>query len=599
MVEKTTPIYRHHLLVICRSFLQMGNISGVHKLSAIVTAFLGVGRSGEWSLCSYKGSRWDYALDAFTMDWNQKKTAKQSPMNFFTDKNNYEMDFYTALGYLALVSNGNASPTENGNSSMFPFIAQKDLEHFGAARVMTNYLRSSLVHDNKKELWNDICGTGLRSGATTTMFVNGLSIAEVSLRGGWYFTDITKAYEYLIAEEYTVSLGGKVLAGWDKQQQKCAVPKCKFMSMMTEKKRKDFESFMTHFRYACNMPTKLVEVMCASVLKNLELFIKDYGSHHIIIRSLYNKAERCGISVNELLDYGKIVQDDYNDDNISNIICGKSNDINEVLAVSLQRTTALTNQEMKNIAGEIKLLRAESKAAQHAFHNFTTTAQNIIEELKELKSRQRSSPLKEKRQLQSPVSQNTSIEICAEKNPVTIANEETTATPTTTLATSSLRAALFELHDIATPISIVFYNWYYYKCHLNEKNFVYKGLQKDPKREARRTKAVINFCYSQSSMDDRNTIDYPPSDTSTTLFDSWAVKLHNISTTLENTIMNRLLQMEGEKKGEDSAVSKKPRTAFSTNVSAVYQRLEMLGMIKKYSEEPKLATKTLMDMWHK
>ena len=128
-------------------------------------------------------------------------------MNFFPDKTNYEMDFYTALGYLALVSIGNASQDDSGNSSMFPFIQQKDLENFGAARVMTNYLRSSLVHDSKKELWNDICGTELRSGAATTMFARGLSIAEVSLRGGWYFTDITKAYEYLIAEDYTVSLG--------------------------------------------------------------------------------------------------------------------------------------------------------------------------------------------------------------------------------------------------------------------------------------------------------------------------------------------------------------------------------------------------------
>ena len=130
---------------------------------------------------------------------------------------------------------------------MFPFIQQNDLENFGAARVMTNYLRSSLVHDRKKELWKDICGTGLRSGAATTMFAKGLSIAEVSLRGGWYFTDITKAYEYLIAEDYTVSLGGKVLAGWDKKHI-CAVPKCKFMSTMSDKKRRDFEVFMNHFR---------------------------------------------------------------------------------------------------------------------------------------------------------------------------------------------------------------------------------------------------------------------------------------------------------------------------------------------------------------
>ena len=158
------------------------------------------------------------------------------------------------------------------------------------------------------------------------------------------------------------------------------------------------------------MPSQLVEVMCASVLKNLDSFLRDYGVNHIVIRSLHSKAERCGISINELHDYGKAIQDDFNDDTFLNVAIRESNDINEVLAVSLQKATATTNQEMKNIKAEIKQLRAEQKAAQQAFHEFTTAAQTILEELKQLKSRQRSSPLKDRSRYTSPIRQCAMIE---------------------------------------------------------------------------------------------------------------------------------------------------------------------------------------------
>ena len=125
------------------------------------------------------------------------------------------------------------------------------------------------------------------------------------------------------------------------------------------------------------MPSKLVEVMCASVLKHLESLLKDYGARHIIVRSLYSKAERSGISVSDLFEYGKRIQDDYNDDSILNVASSEKTDINEVLAVSLQKATTTTNQEIKTINAEIKLLRAEYKAAHQAFHDFTTTARSF------------------------------------------------------------------------------------------------------------------------------------------------------------------------------------------------------------------------------
>ena len=97
-------------------------------------------------------------------------------------------------------------------------------------------------------------------------------------------------------------------------------------------------------------------------------------------------------------------------------------------------------------------------------------------------------------------------------------------------------------------------------------------------------------------MEDRNTIDFPPNDTSTTLFETWAGRLHAISTALATSIRSILIRHEEEKRGDENTVAKRPRTTFSPNVSAIYQRLEMLGMLKNYAEEPKLATKTLKDM---
>ena len=471
-------------------------------------------------------------------------------------------------------------------------IQNKDLEHYGAAKVMTNFLRSSLQYDVKKELWSDICGTGLRSGAAMTMFANGLNIAEVSLRGGWYFTDITKAYEYLIAEEYTVSRGGKVLGGWDKDF-KCFTPKCGFTNTMSEKKKRDFNSFLNSFRYASNMPSMLVEVMCASVLKNLETFTREYGSNHIINKQLFSKAERCGISISELTEYGKMISEECNDLNVLNSVKPLETDINEVLAVSLQKVNAMNNQEMKNMRAEIKILRAENNAFQQSIKQLINTAQSILEECKQLKSRVRSSPIKAVQEIEVPI---PVVDRTQDSETLTIVDE---IKETITLHKSSLRAAIYELNDIATPVSVVFYNWYYYRCNSNEKNFVYKGEQKDKKREIRRIKAVMGFCYANVSDKDRNTIDYVPLDTSSSLFEIWAGNLHNISANIEQSVMELLLKLERDKTCDDLNPAKRPRQVLSPNVSAIYQRLEMLGLSKKYAEEPKLGTITLNDTWKK
>ena len=66
---------------------------------------------------------------------------------------------------------------------------------------MTRYLKSAAKLDSSKELSDDVCGTGLRNGATTTMYAAGLDLATVTVRGGWTMSGSNSA-EYFICERY-------------------------------------------------------------------------------------------------------------------------------------------------------------------------------------------------------------------------------------------------------------------------------------------------------------------------------------------------------------------------------------------------------------
>jgi hypothetical protein len=71
---------------------------------------------------------------------------------------------------------------------------------------MTRFLKEAYVSDSSLKgststLWDDICARGLRVGSTNEMFVSGIEIIFVILRGGWDYSSFCNAFEYQVCEQ--------------------------------------------------------------------------------------------------------------------------------------------------------------------------------------------------------------------------------------------------------------------------------------------------------------------------------------------------------------------------------------------------------------
>lgn len=220
---------------------------------------------------------------------------------------------------------------DRSKQTVFPFFGATNIHENAAAKLLTRYLKSAAKLDSTKEIPDDLCGTGLRNGATTTMYAAGLDVATVSVRGGWTLSG-SNSGEYFICESFHVARGGKVLAGWQKDD-KCLPPKMDIIfNSLTEAKRNDFRRFIQYtFCYAANMPSTLPEVLCATLLSNLKSFISSYGSDHVVVKTLFAKANRYGISDSKLRDYGERIQDDFATRNMSIDLSTRDYDINSAM----------------------------------------------------------------------------------------------------------------------------------------------------------------------------------------------------------------------------------------------------------------------------
>lgn len=67
--------------------------------------FCAAGRSGECALATWDSAKWDQDMENLSMNWNDKKTSTQDPMNFFIDYSSYEICFYHSL-FCSLILNG-------------------------------------------------------------------------------------------------------------------------------------------------------------------------------------------------------------------------------------------------------------------------------------------------------------------------------------------------------------------------------------------------------------------------------------------------------------------------------------------------------------
>jgi hypothetical protein len=170
-------------------------------------------------------------------------------------------------------------------SPLFPFLS--DLRDSSSAAAMTRFLKEAYALDNTANgnmatLWGDICARGLRVGSTNEMFVSGIPIIFVILRGGWDYSSFCNAFEYQVCELSAIAVAGRALKGWPYPRKVCYPPRCIFLLSFNEDTRKCFETFLHQsYSYAAWIPRQMLETMCATNLMNLEDKIAQYSVNHI------------------------------------------------------------------------------------------------------------------------------------------------------------------------------------------------------------------------------------------------------------------------------------------------------------------------------
>jgi hypothetical protein len=92
--NKATPIGRFGVNNIVLFLLKKGNFDSFTEALQVLVTFLAVGRAGEVGYACWKQSYWNTIENILYIEWNEKKTSKQSAMNFYPDFDTFSLDFY-------------------------------------------------------------------------------------------------------------------------------------------------------------------------------------------------------------------------------------------------------------------------------------------------------------------------------------------------------------------------------------------------------------------------------------------------------------------------------------------------------------------------
>ena len=310
------------------------------------------------------------------------------------------------------------------------------------------------------------------------------------------------------------------------------------------------------------MPVELVEVLCATLLANLREFEAKYSSSHIIVKMLYRAANTYGFSECEIRKYGEEVYEDYLLLNATQII--SPNYTTTELAGTFMETCQKALIESLSLTHKMEL----------RIKDLTEHVRTLKEEISIMKQQYRSpvSPRKRSREI---VIDEENEENEQDTPIVEVIREET-------IQKSSLRAVQFVLPSLKTPMATVFYGYYFHRCHIMEFNFAFgeSCSVKDEKRSKRKVRKVIALMIQQASESEKLLLVEPPYESGE--FDAWASSIKSLSLELQQRLLNHVRHLEEIKNG------KKPKKTCgekASNISAIYDRLENLGLTKAEQDE--------------
>lgn len=382
MVNKSEPIGRELMLVLIRSLLGSANTHTEQKVSveywaALVMTFAACGRGGEcaqtrWGVCT-----WNSVYQCLETLWNELKTSRQKVMLFFCDFKHYLLCFYFSFAcYLLLGAGSSHVGALNADTGLlFPFL-QGDTKGKEATSKLSNCIKKQQSASGGA-LPADASAKCLRVGAVQEIVNRTKDISCGIARGGWgdYLASVTAMMEYHTSTHHTLATGGKALAGWPEPEARIFPPTCDaFLHTFSGEDTEKFNRFLERLFFSAhsinvarNVHLRPLALCCfASLLQHLKDFVKDHGTDHLVVKTLYSVTKTCGFRVSDLVGWGEAVQRRWQQEN-ARALAGEANlalEIVELRATQAHHTDLIVEQnrliteQSKQMAEQNALLRS-------------------------------------------------------------------------------------------------------------------------------------------------------------------------------------------------------------------------------------------------
>jgi hypothetical protein len=309
ITEKSRPIGRAMLLLICKELLKENSSYSVEAWVTILTTFLANGRTGEIAKTIWNDNTYyNIEHESLFMDWSQSKTSKVKQMTFFPDKEHPEMDFYLSLAtYFAI---GGFQRFNAEKKWIFPFIA--DLKQ--PNRKINEYLAK--LRPRIHALTEEYQGTALRIGATNHLANHpDITIEQLIVFGGWDMSSFSAAFHYILQLEEPIIKCARALSGWDPKFP-VYPPRLVLSDILASDKEKiSFDNMKKSMFSDILMIMKkedyaFVDHLMASVLMHMEYMNKNYPKN-VLYEKLNEKSIEFKIPIAELKKIGSLIRDDY------------------------------------------------------------------------------------------------------------------------------------------------------------------------------------------------------------------------------------------------------------------------------------------------
>ena len=159
-------------------------------------------------------------------------------------------------------------------------------------------------------------------------------------RGGWEAKGYCRAFCYIGGILEPISTGGKALSGWRDSRVKVHQPDCTSLPSGNETKIENLIIKLFHCS-VCDMHPRgklwsLAICLFSTFLMHLSEMRVKYPEH-MTLRTVAEKSQECGLSLSILLEWGTLIRNKFDADNIVAVI----NDGGSLLPLLLERIVVL------------------------------------------------------------------------------------------------------------------------------------------------------------------------------------------------------------------------------------------------------------------